>query len=132
VSADLEVRDPIHGFIFREPAEQGIVDTSIFQRLRRLRQLALAYEVYPGAVHTRFEHSLRAFHVASRMAKALQLSTEESRLVRLAALLHDVGHGPCSHVSEPILKKYQNTERVTLAPKQQIHELITAQIIRNN
>lgn len=130
--AEQEVRDPIHGFIFREPSEQGIVDTPIFQRLRRLKQLALAYEVYPGAVHTRFEHSLGAFHVACRMAKALQLSPEEARLVRLAALLHDVGHGPFSHVSEPILQKYRNGTRVKLAAKQQIHELITAQILRDN
>jgi hypothetical protein len=132
MSSELEIRDPIHGFIFREPTEQGIVDTNIFQRLRRLRQLALAYLVYPGAVHTRFEHSLGAFHVACRVASQLQLSSEEARLVRLAALLHDVGHGPFSHVSEPILERHANKEKVKLSPKQQVHELITAQILREN
>lgn len=106
MSSELEIRDPIHGFIFREPTEQGIIDTAIFQRLRRLRQLALAYLVYPGAVHTRFEHSLGAFHVACRVAKQLNLSAEEARLVRLAALLHDVGHGLFSHVSESVLEKH--------------------------
>jgi uncharacterized protein len=132
MSSELEIRDPIHGFIFREPTEQGIIDTAIFQRLRRLRQLALAYQVYPGAVHTRFEHSLGAFHVACKIAKQLEFSSEQARLVRLSALLHDVGHGPFSHVSEPILKRYANKEKINLGPKQQIHELITAQILRTN
>jgi HD superfamily phosphohydrolase len=132
VPSELEIRDPIHGFIFREPSEQGIIDTRIFQRLRRLRQLAFAYLVYPGAVHTRFDHSLGAFHVACRMAKQLQLDPEERRLVRLAALLHDIGHGPFSHVSEPILERHCNKEKVKLAPKQQVHELITSQILRTD
>ena len=83
-------------------------------------------------MHTRFDHSLGAFHVASRVAAQLHLSTEENRLVRLAALLHDVGHGPFSHVSEPILEKHANQEKVKLRPKQQVHELITAQILREN
>ncbi len=132
MSSELEIRDPVHGFIFREPTEQGIIDTSIFQRLRRLRQLALAYLVYPGAVHTRFEHSLGAFHVACRVAKQLHLPAEEERLVRLAALLHDIGHGPFSHVSEDVLKKHSNKEKIKLGQKQQVHELITAQILRSN
>jgi HD superfamily phosphohydrolase len=132
MSSDLEIRDPIHGFIFREPIEQGIVDTKIFQRLRRLKQLALAYLVYPGALHTRFEHSLGAFHVACRVAKQLQLTSEEARLVRLAALLHDVGHGPFSHVSEPILERHADKEKVRFGPKQQVHELITSQILRQD
>lgn len=132
MSSELEIRDPIHGFIYREPTEQGIVDTRIFQRLRRLRQLAFAYLVYPGAVHTRFEHSLGTFHVACLMARALQLDPEERRLVRLAALLHDIGHGPFSHVSEPILDKHSNRKKIKIGPKQQVHELITAQILRTD
>lgn len=59
-----ELRDPVHGFIHRTSLEQEIIDTAVFQRLRRIRQLALAALVYPGAVHTRFEHSLGVMHLA--------------------------------------------------------------------
>jgi uncharacterized protein len=132
MSVGLEVRDPIHGFIYREPHEQDIVDSKAFQRLRRLKQLALANLVYPGANHTRFEHSLGAFHIAGRIATRLQISPSDSRLIRLAALLHDIGHGPFSHVSEPILKKHSQAEKISLKPKQQVHELISGQIIRED
>ena len=94
MSLELEIRDPIHGFIYREPKERKIVDTPIFQRLRRLKQLALASLVYPGAVHSRFEHSLGAFHIARGVSKRLLTSDSDRELVRLAALLHDIGHGP--------------------------------------
>lgn len=132
MSTGLEIRDPIHGFIYRESHEQDIVDSTVFQRLRRLKQLAMAYLVYPGAVHTRFDHSLGAFHVAGRVAQRLALSSDESRLLRLAALLHDIGHGPFSHVSEPILQAHTNPDKVKLKPKQQVHELVSAQIIRHD
>lgn len=131
VSTGLEIRDPIHGFIYREPHEQEIVDSSTFQRLRRLKQLALANLVYPGANHTRFDHSLGAFHVAGRVAQRFGLDATETKLIRLAALLHDIGHPPFSHVSEPILKKHSG-DRIKLKPKQQVHELISAQIIRED
>ena len=128
MSAGLEIRDPIHGFICREPREQDIVDSVTFQRLRRLKQLALANLVYPGANHTRFDHSLGAFHVAGRMAQNLGLGPADAELIRRAALLHDIGHAPFSHVSEPILKRHSG-EKIALQPKQQVHELISAQII---
>lgn len=85
--AGLEVRDPVHGFIFRGANERDLMDTSVFQRLRRLKQLALATLVYPGATHSRFEHSLGAFHIAGRIASALDVQGDELRLVRQAALL---------------------------------------------
>lgn len=132
MSIGLEIRDPIHGFIYREPHEQDIMDSKIFQRLRKLKQLALAYLVYPGAVHTRFDHSLGAFHIARRVASRLSLDADESRLLRLAALLHDVGHPPFSHVSEPILQENTDPSRIQLKQKQQVHELITAHIIRTD
>lgn len=126
----LEIRDPIHGFIYREPDERDIMDTAVFQRLRRLRQLALATLVYPGATHTRFEHSLGAFHIAGKLAEALDLPDNERRLVRLAALLHDVGHGPFSHVTEPILRNHSAKDKLgTKVQEGKIHELIGWQII---
>ena len=93
---NLEIRDPVHGFVYRDSHERDIIDTKVFQRLRSLHQLALAHLVYPGAVHTRFDHSLGAFHVAAGLAKVLVDSESDKRLVRLATLLHDVGHGPFS------------------------------------
>lgn len=128
MSLKLEIRDPIHGFIYREPHENEIVDSPTFQRLRGLKQLALANLVYPGANHTRFDHSLGAFHVAGRLSELLELDSYEARLIRLTALLHDIGHAPFSHVSEPILKKHSGN-KIALKPKQQVHELISEQII---
>lgn len=109
------IRDPIHGFINLNEKEAQIVDTSAFQRLRALRQLAFAYLVYPGAVHTRFEHSLGVCHVTAKLAKKLGFSDDESRLARLAALMHDLGHGPFSHVSEEALEIFSDYTK--LPPK---------------
>jgi uncharacterized protein len=128
----LEIRDPVHGFIHREPHERDLIDTKVFQRLRSLRQLAMAYLVYPGAVHTRFDHSLGAFHVAGGLAEALVPSETDKRLIRLATLLHDVGHGPFSHVAEPILRKHSAPDIFVGKNESKIHELITAKIISDN
>jgi len=123
----LEIRDPVHGFINRESHERDIIDTKLFQRLRSLHQLALEYLVYPGATHTRFDHSLGAFHLAGGLAAALVQSETEKRLIRLAVLLHDIGHGPFSHVSEPILKKYSTA--FSQKDESKIHEHISFKII---
>jgi HD superfamily phosphohydrolase len=129
----LEVRDPIHGFVYREPEERDVMDTRIFQRLRRLKQLALASLVYPGATHSRFEHSVGAFHLAGKIASALDVDPSETRLLKLAALLHDIGHGPFSHVAEPILKKHSAKEKLgEQIAESKVHELISWQIISTN
>lgn len=107
------------------------MDTSVFQRLRRIKQLALASLVYPGAVHTRFEHSLGVMHLAGKIGERL-LSDEEVPLVRLAGLLHDLGHGPFSHVSEELLDQFYDREKVQVPEGTQPHELVTWQIIRCN
>lgn len=129
MSRRLEIRDPVHGFIYREPHEQKVIDTPVFQRLRRLKQLALAHLVYPGAVHTRFDHSLGVLQVARRVSSKLLGNAEaECRLIRLSALLHDIGHAPFSHVSEPILQEFSGGE-LKLEEGQQVHELITSDIL---
>jgi len=126
----LEVRDPIHGFVYREPEERDVMDTRIFQRLRRLRQLALASLVYPGATHSRFEHSVGAFHLAGKIASALDVDASETRLLKLAALLHDIGHGPFSHVAEPILKRHSDKKKLgDQVAESKVHELISWMII---
>ncbi|MEK6984800.1 MAG: HD domain-containing protein [Candidatus Thermoplasmatota archaeon] len=99
------VRDPIHGSIPLEGWALPLVDSPVVQRLRRVHQLGTAHLVYPGARHSRFEHSLGAHHLAGRLAVALGLTPEETRTVRAAALLHDVGHGPFSHAFEELVKE---------------------------
>jgi HD superfamily phosphohydrolase len=102
------IKDPIYGYIRLTDVERNIVDTLAVQRLRRIRQLAGAEYVYPAANHTRFEHVLGVMYLAGVVAENLptELSAEEKQKVRLAALLHDVGHAPFSHLFEPFLLKY--------------------------
>ncbi len=104
-----EIRDPVHGYIRLTEVERELVDSPFVQRLRRVHQLAGSYLVYPGAVHTRFEHVVGAMHVAGQiaegLAKTLALDRDDVQEVRLAALLHDVGHGPFSHMYEEVLSE---------------------------
>lgn len=110
------VRDPIHDWIALEEPEWRAVDTPVYQRLRGIHQLAMTYLVYPGTTHTRFEHSLGVRHVAGRIVERLAAKSpelfpeEQQRAVRHAALLHDVGHGPFSHVSEQVLDEVNGLE----------------------
>ena len=131
-----EIRDPVHGLIRLTEQEMRIVDTRAFQRLRRIRQLAMADLVYPGALHTRFEHSLGVLHVTHlilrRLEQSERLCDKDARVIRLAALLHDVGHGPFSHVSEELLDRYYDRSSGPVPPKERIHEKLTLDIIRRS
>lgn len=129
----MRIRDPIHNFVQVPDEFAGIVDSAVMQRLRGIRQLALANHVYPGALHTRFDHTLGVTHVAREMAKSLRVTDEELRLITLAALLHDSGHGPFSHVAEQSLDRFGDKSK--LKPDQaqhKIHEAVTAQIIQTD
>lgn len=127
---EFQVRDPVHNFVRLTDEEVNVVNTPVFQRLRGIKQLALANLVYPGALHTRFDHSIGVCHVAGMMAEELNLRDEDRKLVRLAALLHDLGHGPFSHVSEDALERFANRETLSAGEKKEkIHELITGQLI---
>jgi HD superfamily phosphohydrolase len=109
-----KILDPIHGFIRFDALEQKLIDSMPFQRLRYIRQMGVTYFLYPGAHHTRFEHSLGVMELATRIFDVLvskhnqivdlKLSNEElhywRRIVRLAALCHDMGHLPFSHTAE--------------------------------
>lgn len=122
-----EIRDPVHGFIKMDRWERDIINQPAFQRLRRIRQLALTHMVYPGAVHTRFEHSLGVMHVATKMYNHIVNKNREylesklgfndsglerdKRLVRIACLLHDIGHPPLSHAGEGLMDINPNTEK---------------------
>ncbi len=124
------IRDPIHGFIRFSNNERKIIDSPCFLRLRGIRQLALTNYVYPGATHTRFEHSLGVMELATRFFDELikndeliqntlqgaALSSDEARcLLRGAALLHDVGHLPFSHGGEEMLPSGKKHEDVSIA-----------------
>lgn len=135
-----EVRCGIHGFIRFNNLERKLIDSRPFQRLRDVHQLAMTYQVYPGATHTRFEHSLGVMEFATRIFDSVfsdeKLSSDlKDRLgdninkdslaywrsvVRIAGLLHDIGHLPFSHAAEDLLPDGWN------------HERVTAELIRNS
>ncbi len=104
----MRVRDPIHGTIFVSDAEVALVDSPFFQRLRHVKQLGFGELAFPGATHTRHSHSLGAMHVASRLFDAtfaqVELTSADKaalrQILRVATLLHDLGHLPLSHSSE--------------------------------
>lgn len=101
------VLDPVHGYIELDNLAQDLLSTPQMQRLRRVKQLGFSNLVYPGANHTRFEHSLGAMHLASVLTRSLDSIEEDRKIeVKAATLLHDVGHGPLSHVTENIIDKY--------------------------
>jgi HD superfamily phosphohydrolase len=135
-----EIRDPVHNFIRLEAPERAILDSRPFQRLRHVHQLAMAYLLYPGATHRRFEHSLGVMELAGRVfdvvthpnnladdvARDLVREYQNDlpywrRVVRLAALCHDVGHLPFSHAAER-----------ELLPEGWDHERITDEIVRSD
>ena len=105
----LDIIDPIHDFIRVYDHELSIIDNPIFQRLRRIRQLSGAHLTYPAAQHTRFEHSLGVMHIANQSGHALYekgfFKSDDIQILRLAGLLHDIGHGPFSHLFEEIIQE---------------------------
>ncbi len=133
-----EIRDPIHVFIRLSSAEREVLDSRPFQRLRHIHQLALTYLVYPGATHRRFEHSLGVMELATRVfdvvtrednlnddLRAIRSELHENRgywrkVLRMAALCHDIGHLPFSHAAEK-----------ELLPEGWTHERLSAALIRS-
>jgi len=104
--------DPVHREYELGPEIMDIINTTIFQRLRRLRQLATAHWVWLGATHTRFEHSISVAYLSGHMARNLKqkqpelnITDRQILLVQLAGLLHDVGHGPFSHLFDDVFLK---------------------------
>jgi uncharacterized protein len=117
-----EITDPIHKYIRFSHVEKQLIDSPAFQRLRRIRQLAGAHLVYPSAQHSRFEHSLGTMHIAGLAGETLLGKeyidhTEVVQDLRLAALLHDIGHGPFSHLFEEVLEYHCNTSHEELGKK---------------
>ena len=125
-----QIKDPVHGYI-EVPAEiLPLVDSPALQRLHHIRQLGFAYLVYPGANHTRFEHSLGAMHLASLLCRHLGFGTAETRTICCAALLHDIGHGPYSHASERLMQEYTQFSHDDI--REQLKEPILAKQLEKN
>ncbi len=97
------IRDSVYGDIRLNEFEVRIMDMPQFQRLRRIKQLGLISLIYPGATHTRFEHCVGTMNLGSKLTEELDLTSDEIELIRASGLLHDIGHGPFSHVSEGVL-----------------------------
>ena len=105
-----DIYDNVHGFIKVTELENKIIDSLYFQRLRNIRQLGLLDYVFPGALHNRFNHSLGVMHIADKIVTSLQekdydILNGKRELIRMAALLHDIGHYPLSHLVESVVHK---------------------------
>jgi len=111
------IRDPIHGDIKFEDVFLGLIEAPEIQRLYNIKQLGFAHLVFPGAHHTRLEHCLGSYYLASKAGDVLNLEKDEIKLVSCAALLHDIGHGPFSHTLESILRNSLNVDHVDLTEK---------------
>lgn len=118
------IRDPLYGFVELTRKERELLNCGVLQRLTRIKQLGHTYIVYPSAVHSRFEHSLGATYVAGRMCEQLKLTKKDTKIIRIGALLHDIGHGPFSHVFEQVIEK--------LAGERFSHARITSLILEND
>jgi len=118
------IRDSLHGNLQLNEFEVKLIDTPQIQRLRRIKQLGFTYLVYPGANHTRFEHSIGTMYLASRLTNNLDLSNDQKEMLRICALLHDAGHGPFSHVSESVLEKSHEELTSKLIKKSYLSDIL--------
>ncbi len=128
------INDPVYGFITLDhPVLLAIVAHPYYQRLRRIHQMAFAHMVYPGAVHTRLHHSLGAYHlmgeaVVELRKKGVEISEDEELGVKIAILLHDIGHGPFSHALERVVIRGVNHETLSLLIMQVLNKELEGQL----
>ncbi len=122
------INDPVYGFItIDDELINDIIAHPYYQRLRRIHQMAMAHLVYPGAVHTRLHHSLGAYHVMrlalqELLGKGIEISKEEQQAVKIAILLHDIGHGPFSHALEHVMAEGIHHEEISLLLIKKLNE----------
>ncbi len=128
------INDPVYGFItIDDELIYQIVAHPYYQRLRRINQMAMAYLVYPGAVHTRLHHSLGAYHLMSNAlselkSKGVEITAEENQAAKIAILLHDIGHGPFSHALENVLIEGMHHEAISLLIMKELNEQFNGQL----
>lgn len=118
------IRDSVHGNLQLDELEIELIDTPQIQRLRRIKQLGFTYLVYPGANHSRFEHSIGTMYLASKLANHLSLDEEQKRMLRISAILHDSGHGPFSHVSEGVIEKSHEEQTFQLIKESELGDIL--------
>jgi len=111
------IHDPLHGSIRIDGIFLDILDRHEFQRMHSVKQLGLSYSVFPGANHTRLEHSLGVYHLAGKMAETIEMDDEDSQAVRAAAMLHDICHPPFSHTMEEIMEENTGLDHMDLAKR---------------
>jgi HD superfamily phosphohydrolase len=128
------INDPVYGFITIDcPLIFEIISHPWYQRLRRIKQMALAHLVYPGAVHTRLHHTLGAYHLmcnalAELKSKGIEITEEEKKGAQIAILLHDIGHGPFSHALESVIMKDIHHEEISLLLMNQLNNQFGGQL----
>ncbi|MBX2921859.1 MAG: HD domain-containing protein [Chitinophagaceae bacterium] len=128
------INDPVYGFItIDNPLISEIISHPWYQRLRRIKQMALAHLVYPGAVHTRLHHSLGAYHLMGNAlnelkSKGVDISNEEETGAKIAILLHDIGHGPFSHALENVLMENVRHEELSLLLMEELNRQFNGQL----
>lgn len=128
-----KIRDTVYGdYIEINEDQLRVIDSKEFQRLRRIKQLGFSSITYPGANHTRFEHSLGVLYLTKKVCKNIDVLTKEKqRDLEFAALLHDIGHGPFSHVSEFISEKYGTShEELSAERVHKMEDIINGDIDR--
>lgn len=125
------IRDSIHGDLHLTEFELKLLDTVEMQRLRRVKQLGFTNLIYPGANHTRFEHSIGTLSLAEKLATRLDLEEDVIELLRVCGLLHDIGHAPFSHVSERALKHDHETTTKEIIRNSAITDIITEKFNAN-
>lgn len=140
----INIRDPLHGSILMSEGESKVIDTSEFQRLRFVKQLGFTELSFPGATHSRFIHSVGACHLSQiafnntfKNLENIRTSTKYNQVIRLATLLHDVGHGPLSHVTERVMPSLESLNLDFIAPyfaqeRQAHHEDYTVKLIMDS
>lgn len=126
------INDPLYGIVGVTQQELAVIQTSIFQRLKNIKQLGTVNFVYPGANHSRFEHSIGTMHVTSLILDRIGCDEESKQIIRLAALLHDIGHGPFSHTFEELLCRNPDYVPVLNGKRLLDHEDFSRFILENN
>jgi HD superfamily phosphohydrolase len=126
------IYDPVYGAVAATELEWQLMQSPPLQRLKGIKQLGLVDAVFPGANHTRFEHSLGTMHMAGLMARQLELEPLETGKVRLAGLLHDLGHSALSHAVEGVLGRNPEIQPQVSEKRMSGHEEFTREIIRRH
>lgn len=126
--------DPVYGFInIPDELHFDIIENTCFQRLRRIKQVGLSHLVYPGALHTRFQHCLGSMYLMRHAVRILQskgyeITKDEAQAASLAILLHDIGHGPFSHTLEKTLVHNVSHEAISLLLMQQLNQSLNGKL----